>query len=58
MKSKVKISDIARQSGVSISTVSLVLNGKPGASPETRKRVFEAADDLGYPIKFNGHTAA
>jgi LacI family transcriptional regulator len=51
MRSKVKISDIATRCGVSISTVSLVLNNKPGASEETRKRVFLAADQLGFPIK-------
>ncbi len=51
MRTKVKISDIARVSGVSVSSVSLVLNDKPGVSPETRKRVREAAAELGYPIK-------
>jgi LacI family transcriptional regulator len=51
MKEKVKISDIARQSGVSVSTVSLVLNNKRGISPETRLRVLKSAGELGYPIK-------
>jgi DNA-binding LacI/PurR family transcriptional regulator len=51
MKKKVKISDIANQSGVSLSTVSLVLNNKPGVSQETRSRVLDAAGELGYPIK-------
>ena len=51
MKSKAKISDIARQSGVSASTVSLVLNNKPGVSQETRARVLAIADELEYPIK-------
>jgi len=51
MKAKVKISDIARQSGVSVSTVSLALNNKPGVSQETRERVLEAANSLEYPIK-------
>lgn len=51
MKRKVKISDIARQSGVSLSTVSLALNNKPGVSQETRSRVLEAAAALEYPIK-------
>ncbi len=51
MKRKVKISDIARKSGVSVSTVSLVLNNKPGVSQETRSKVFEVAGELGYPIK-------
>lgn len=51
MKNKSKISDIARQSGVSISTVSLVLNNKPGVSEQTRARVLEAAEALAYPLR-------
>lgn len=50
MKSKARISDIAKQCGVSISTVSLVLNDKPGVSQETRSRVLEVAAELQYPI--------
>jgi LacI family transcriptional regulator, galactose operon repressor len=50
---KPKIIDIARQSGVSASTVSLVLNNKPGVSQETRARVLEVAEELAYPIKSN-----
>lgn len=50
MRNKVTISDIARQSGVSVSTVSLVLNNKPGVSQETRARVLQVAEELGYPI--------
>jgi LacI family transcriptional regulator len=48
---KVKIGDIARESGVSISTVSLILNNKPGISDETRARVLKVASQLGYPLK-------
>lgn len=51
MEEKVKISDIARQSGVSTATVSLVLNNKPGVSKQTRVRVLEIAEELEYPIK-------
>jgi len=51
MKKKVKISDIAGQAGVSTSTVSLVLNNKPGVSQETRARVLKVASKLKYPIK-------
>jgi LacI family transcriptional regulator len=47
----VTITDIARVSGVSPATVSLVLNNKPGVAQETRARVFETAETLGYPIK-------
>lgn len=51
MKDKANIRDIARQSGVSISAVSLVLNNKPGVSQETRQRVLRCAEELGYPLK-------
>lgn len=40
--------DIAEVAGVSLATVSLVLNGKPGISDATRGRVLEVARDLGY----------
>jgi len=50
MTEKVRISDIASQCGVSISTVSLVLNAKPGVSDQTRDRVLAAARQLGYPL--------
>jgi len=40
--------DIAALTDVSIATVSLVLNDRPGISPQTRLRVLEAAARLGY----------
>jgi LacI family transcriptional regulator len=40
--------DVAAAAGVSLSTVSLVINGKPGVSPDRRARVMEAIKDLGY----------
>ncbi len=42
------IRQIARRVGLSHTTVSLALRGHPRISPETRKRVQAAADDLGY----------
>jgi len=51
LRKKIKISDIAGPSGVSVSTVSLVLNDKPGVSAETRARVLQVAAELGYPLK-------
>lgn len=51
MDEKVKISDIARKSGVSTATVSLALNNKSGVSQETRLRVLKIAEQLDYPIK-------
>lgn len=40
--------DIATQLGLSVSSVSLVLRDRSGPSAETRRRVLEAADELGY----------
>jgi LacI family transcriptional regulator len=42
------IRDVARRAGVSIATVSRALNEKGDIRPETRARVREAADELGY----------
>lgn len=40
--------DIAVAAGVSLSTVSLVINGKPGVAPSRRERVLKAVKELGY----------
>ena len=45
---KVRLEQIAARAGVSISTVSRVLNEKPGVSPSTRRVVLTALDVLGY----------
>ncbi|MEM8859315.1 MAG: LacI family DNA-binding transcriptional regulator [Chloroflexota bacterium] len=45
---KVTITDIANASKVSPATVSLVLRDKPGVGDETRQRVLETAQSLGY----------
>lgn len=42
------ISRLAHELGISIGTVSRALNDKPGVNPETRRRVLEAAQRLGY----------
>ena len=42
------IRDVAKAVGMSITAVSLALNGRPGVSIETRRRVLAAADELGY----------
>jgi LacI family transcriptional regulator len=42
------MSDVARVAGVSLKTVSRVVNGEPGVSPETCKRVRVAIETLGF----------
>ena len=42
------IKDVARQVGVSFQTVSRAINDKPEIDPQTRRRVLEAARELGY----------
>lgn len=44
----VTIYDVAREAGVSMATVSRVVNNNPNVKPQTRKKVFEAIDRLGY----------
>ena len=48
MKRGPTIRDVAKHAGVSVSTASLALNGKPGVSSETRARVLKAALELDY----------
>lgn len=48
MAGRVTISQVAEEAGVSAMTVSNVLNGRSGASDETRRRVLEVAERLGY----------
>jgi LacI family transcriptional regulator len=50
-KNRIKLSDIAQVSGVSLAAVSLALSEKPGISKETRSRVIEVARTLGYRFK-------
>ncbi|MDR1933951.1 MAG: LacI family transcriptional regulator [Spirochaetales bacterium] len=42
--------EIARLAGVSVSTVSIVLNGKPGVSEETRTRVMDILEQNGFSL--------
>jgi DNA-binding LacI/PurR family transcriptional regulator len=44
----VTIADVAQLAGVSVSTVSRILNGKPDVSPATRERVQRVIAELGY----------
>ena len=42
------IKDVAQRAGVSISTVSNVLNGRRNVSPEKAQAVMRAAEELNY----------
>jgi DNA-binding LacI/PurR family transcriptional regulator len=44
----ITLHDVARAAGVSIKTVSNVINGHPHVRPDTRERVTLAIDELGY----------
>ncbi|WP_402464051.1 LacI family DNA-binding transcriptional regulator [Isoptericola aurantiacus] len=46
----VTMHDVAHRAGVSIKTVSNVVNGYPHIRPTTRRRVQDAIDDLGYRL--------
>jgi LacI family transcriptional regulator len=48
MSRMVKISDVAREAGVSVATVSRSLNNHVTVNPELASRVREAAERLGY----------
>lgn len=50
----VTIADIAREAGVSPSTVSRVLNGKGRLAESTRQRVLKTAQTLGYQTDTTG----
>lgn len=43
-----KLEDVAAHVGLSVASVSLVLNNSPGPSERTRERVLHAAAELGY----------
>ena len=47
-KNVVTILDVAKAAGVSVSTVSRVLNSKVDVASETQDRILEVIDKLGY----------
>lgn len=47
-KQTITIYDVAREAGVSMATVSRVVNGNPNVKPSTRKKVSDVIDRLNY----------
>jgi LacI family transcriptional regulator len=57
-KKKPTIYDVAKNSGVSISTISRVLNSPDKVNPETRRRVMSSIDLLGFIPKAEARARA
>ncbi|MDV9176433.1 LacI family DNA-binding transcriptional regulator, partial [Streptomyces sp. W16] len=55
---RVTIKDVAARAGVSKGAVSLAFNHKPGLSDATRKRIFEAARELGWAPNLTARSLA
>ncbi|MFD0867018.1 LacI family DNA-binding transcriptional regulator, partial [Tessaracoccus lubricantis] len=49
---RVTITDVARAAGVSVSTISKVMNGRDGIAPATQQRVLQIINELGYVGNF------
>lgn len=47
---KIGIRDVARRVGVSVATVSRVLNEKPDVSPDTRARILAVLEEVGFQL--------
>ena len=54
----ITIRDVARQAGVSVATVSRVLNNSALVSPETRETVMKSVTQLGYRPNANAQALA
>lgn len=52
----VTIKDVAKRANVSVSTVSLTINGSDLIKAETKQKVFAAIDELGYKINFSARS--
>lgn len=54
----ITIRDVARRAGVSVATISRVLNNSPQVNAETRARVMKAVAELGYRPNANAQALA
>src|SRR6185503_8048562 len=52
-KSRATIREVASAAGVSIATVSRVLNGRPDVAPQTREAVLRVVRDQGFSTNRN-----
>lgn len=48
MKKRTTLADVARAAGVSLMTVSRVINNKPGVGDDMRQAIVKLAEELGY----------
>lgn len=55
---EVTIKDVAKEAGVSYSTVSRVVNNKTYVNPDTRDRVLQAMLRLGYQVNLHARSLA
>ncbi|WP_350347512.1 LacI family DNA-binding transcriptional regulator [Agromyces sp. G08B096] len=55
---RVRLADVADEAGVSLSTISKVLNGRADVSPATRERVERVLADRGYRRRGGGRSEA
>lgn len=58
MKKKATIKDVAKKAGLSLSTVSLVINNKANVSDETRAKVKKVISELYYHPQRSGRSLA
>jgi DNA-binding LacI/PurR family transcriptional regulator len=56
--SKLTIDDVARTAGVSVSTVSRILNDRPDVAEATREHVKQVIEELGYSPHFQARRLA
>lgn len=56
--SEITIKDVAKEAGVSYSTVSRVVNNKSYVKPETRERVMQSMLRLGYQVNLHARSLA
>lgn len=54
VRKRTTIVDVARKARVAVSSASAAINGRPGVSDATRKRILAVADELGFVPSMRG----